>query len=165
MNATGIAALAGLSDRRSLEMTTWNTLAAAFELRHRADGSPYYVLADGSPEWMLDAVREAHAGKLSNDWSYRLAAYIAQAAAGYDAPEDYDSEIADSVVPVYTSELIDWMSSHADRRALADEAIENGAQSIDAACRQGCYSEAMAVFWVLARAVEVAGEAEAVSGI
>jgi hypothetical protein len=160
MNATGIAALAGLSDRRSLEMTTWDTLAAAFELRHRADGSPFYVLADGSPEWMLDAVREAHAGKLPNDWSYRLAAYIAQAAAGYDAPEDYDSEIADGVVPVCTSELIEWMASHADRRELADEAISDGAGSIDAACRQGCYDEAMAVFWALARAVEAEGDAD-----
>jgi hypothetical protein len=141
-------------------MTTWNTLAAAFELRHRADGYPFYVLADGSPEWMTDAVCDAHTGKMPNDWTYRLAAYIAQAAAGYDAPEDYDSEIADGVVPVYTSELIDWMASDADRRALADEAIVNGAQSIDAACRQGCYGEAFDIFWALARAVEAEGDAD-----
>jgi hypothetical protein len=139
---------------------SWDTLAAAFELRHRADGSPFYVLADGSPEWMLDAVREAHAGKLPNDWSYKLCAYIAQAAAGYDAPEDYDSEIADGVVPSYTSELIDWMASHADRRELADEAIKSGAFTIDDACRMGCETEASGIFWVLARAVEAEGDAD-----
>ena len=132
---------------------TWDTLARAFELRHRADGSPFYVLADGSPEWMTEAVIEAHAGKMPNDWTYRMCAYIASAAAGYDEPEDYDSEIADGVVPSYTSEVIEWMASDADRRELADEAIKSGADSIDAACRQGCYMEAVSIFWALANAV------------
>ena len=132
---------------------SWDTLNAAFELRHRADGSPFYVLADGSPEWMTEAVMKAHGLKMPNDWTYRLCSYIASAAAGYDVPEDYDSEIAEGVVPSYTSEVIEWMASDADRRALADEAIESGADSIDAACRMGCFTEASEIFWALANAV------------
>jgi hypothetical protein len=33
-------------------------------------------------------------------------------------------------------------------------------EKFDAACRQGCYGEAMAVFWALARAVEAEGDAD-----
>lgn len=131
----------------------WDTLARAFELRHRADGSPFYVLADGSPEWMTEAVIEAHAGKMPNDWTYKVCAYIASAAAGYDEPEDYDSEIAGGVVPSYTSEVIEWMASDSDRRALADEAIKSGAFTIEDACRMGCETEAYVIFWALANAV------------
>lgn len=135
-------------------MTYWDDLAGAFETRTRDNGDVFYVLADGSPEWMTEAVRAAHDGALPNDWAHKLCAWVADTARQYDEPEDYAGEIADSVVNRrITHELLDWLASHGSRQGLADEALEAGAGSVDAACRQGCYAEAEQIFYALAEAV------------
>ena len=58
--------------------------AGAFVRKERDNGEAFYCLADGSPEWMSDAIRAAHDGgeMLPNDWSYRFAEGMASGRVG-----------------------------------------------------------------------------------
>jgi hypothetical protein len=45
-------------------------LARWFEKRTRADGDVFVTTKDDAPEWLRDAVREAHQDDPPNDWTY-----------------------------------------------------------------------------------------------
>lgn len=74
----------------------------------RDDGKSFVKLADDAPEWLEDAVRDAHHGTFPDDWIY------AECKAAYDAfqendgerPDDY--EHADGRVDIYTKERYQW---------------------------------------------------------
>lgn len=116
-------------------MTTLAELARAFadafETKNRDDGSKFLCLRDGSPDWMTDAVREVHDGRMPNDGDYRAASAIADSIAEtleYDADADLDDagEQIDGLVPVYNRDRVNWLSENLSRSDYISEAVENG---------------------------------------
>jgi hypothetical protein len=109
-------------------------LVAALITDTRSDGSQFLRLADGSPNWMRDAVWAAHDEELPNDWRYGLA--LAAAEAWADQPEADPSrlaiEVAESIATAYTSEILNWYAELSGRIAYADEARDTyGIDSAD----------------------------------
>ncbi len=114
-------------------------LADAFVEDTRADGSKFVRLVDGHPEWMRDAVREAHGDSMPNDRHYEAARDVALHLAECNIEEsdddfaDYDpdvceacSEAAESLTDVYTSHLIAWLHETPGAIDACDEAAEEG---------------------------------------
>lgn len=114
-------------------MTTFQTIAkeftAAFEQRTRDDGNTFYTLSDTAPEWMQEALREAHSdGRLPDDWIYERCFSMLESIQGLDCadPEEQACEIADVYTDVYTSVLAAWLASNTRNVEACDEAVEEG---------------------------------------
>lgn len=107
-------------------------LSEAFTLGDAVrNGQRITVLKDDAPEWVTDAVYAAHGGNMPDDDIYAAAASIAEAldAAGCDDVDDLRDathEIADSLVDVYTSELLGWLARDSSRLDYVDEAAREG---------------------------------------
>ena len=94
--------------------TLADILAGSFETRERQGGGTFHALKDNAPEWVGDAVREAHGERLPCDWIYKQCDYIAsdirQAIVHDDVcPED----LADYIqveADVYTASLTAWLA-------------------------------------------------------
>lgn len=102
--------------------------ADAFITDKRADGVEFVRLADGSPEWMTEAVRAAHCDMMPEDTRYSMIRECADALADRDADEWEDStgEIADGLVDVYNNARLTWLASNLHRAAYCDEAQDEG---------------------------------------
>jgi hypothetical protein len=85
-----------------------------FETKTRESGEAFVTLKDGSPEWLLDAICEAHNGTFPSDWAY------VECKAAFDAIDDGAdlsdadtlAEHADGRVDVYTKALFAWAAEH-----------------------------------------------------
>lgn len=107
---------------------------SSFSKEEREDGSSFYVLSADSPEWMRDAVRFSHDGELPNDSRYEL---IRDALSSLcdNCYEDADSaredaaEIALSLLPTYTGDLLTWFSDRPSRLQDCDDAREESGYS------------------------------------
>jgi hypothetical protein len=101
-------------------------LASSITWEERADGSRFLALADGSPQWMREAIRSAHEEELPNDWRYELALRSALALKEQQDAEPYDlaSEVAEQLSTVYTGELLSWYAETPSRLSYADDARE-----------------------------------------
>lgn len=92
----------------------------------RTDGTEFVRLADGSPQWMTDAVHAAHGDMLPDDTRYSMIRECLSEMIQMD-PEEWDyssNQIADTLIPVYNAERIKWLASHLNRAAYCDEAQE-----------------------------------------
>jgi hypothetical protein len=88
-------------------MTT--TFASHFKTETRADGAHYVTLVEGKPEWLQEAVREAHQGTLPSDWIYaECKAAVEAFDAGELADEDAVFDHVEGRVDVYTKSLYQW---------------------------------------------------------
>lgn len=97
-------------------------IARHFEYAIRTDGSEYWRLTDDAPDWLHDAVYEAHDGELPNDWRYAQCYGIVEYLDQSDNPAtDGDFEYADTAVEPYTYELLQWYAADLDRISYADE--------------------------------------------
>lgn len=93
-------------------------------------GEPFVTLRDDAPEWLKEAVREAHQGDLPLDWIYAECQAAAQAIDAGDidlvGEDDMDAlhEHADGRVDIYTKELYQWAADFCltDTWAAAEEA-------------------------------------------
>jgi hypothetical protein len=96
----------------------------------RNDGSKFYHLVDGAPQWMTDVIYEAHGDKLPDDTVYNFVGRAAEALANAeDYPEDAISEIEPDI---YTSDLTSWLAARNDHVEYITEAIsEFGSQFTD----------------------------------
>jgi hypothetical protein len=77
----------------------------------RDNGETFVTLRDDRPEWLQDAVRDAHRGTLPNDWTY---AECLAAVEAYDESAIADDEMHDHVdarVDVYTKDLYQWAAA------------------------------------------------------
>lgn len=116
-------------------------MLANLDKRTRANGESFICLKDDTPEWMTDAVREAHGGMMPDDWRYRLIrdALFAIATAADDDDEDYFddrlSEELDGAVDVYTGRLTDWLASNIERVGYCDEDDARGSGPFDSITR------------------------------
>ena len=108
-------------------------LCAAFELGTRNDGSKFYSLKHGSPDWMQPAIRKAHDGLFPNDWVYERCSDIAERLSD-TGPGDWDdsiSEWADTLVDVYNNARAQWLASNLYYGSLVDEAVKELGHSQD----------------------------------
>lgn len=114
-------------------------LAASFMEDARRDGSKFVRLVDGRPDWMRDAVHEAHGDAAPNDRHYQaardVALYLAECniERSGDDFSDFDSDVCDacssaaeSLTDVYTSHLIAWLHETPGAIDACDEAAEEG---------------------------------------
>lgn len=101
-------------------METTVKFAEFFEVKTRDNGERYYCLTDAAPAWMADAVREAHDDEMPNDWRYQMCARIFEA---IDNGETEPYLIADSLVMVYTSDLLKWVRENLHRTGLVDDIL------------------------------------------
>lgn len=140
--------------------------AAAFVRKTRDNGEQFWTLDDGAAEWMRDAVQEAHFDMLPNDWSYRLIQSIAESIAeSLDDDADGDeSEIAwtaaESAVPVYTAQQIDWLASNLNRLEFCNDAQSEGLVSDNASLSERITAGMMQEARDIAGAIITAIEAE-----
>lgn len=92
-----------------------------------------WSLKEGSPEWMRDAIREAHwDSRLPDDWIYESCRGLLSDMSDRDSVDGDDMhEICDGHVDIYTSVLTAWLASHTYNLALCDEAVKEGLASED----------------------------------
>jgi hypothetical protein len=94
-------------------------LSDYFEVRKRDNDAAYTCLVDEAPAWLYDAVQAAHGDELPNDWRYATCAAIVEA---LEDQGDGDG-VADSLVDVYTYNLLTWLSDNLSRTGYVDEAL------------------------------------------
>lgn len=109
---------------------------AYIECRKRHDGTGYWTVEEGAPEWVYNLVWEAHAeGKiLPEDFRYLFIIEALEALA--ENPEG----AGDFLEPdVYTSRLLEWLEAYPGyRMGLVDEAVsEFGWNGLFAALQAG----------------------------
>lgn len=103
-------------------------LLSSFERSSREDGSTFWKLSSSSPEWMTDAIREAHDGELPNDSRYELIRDCLQALSddGVESQEEAleaSHELSLNLMPTYTGELLQWFSEMPRRLGDCDDAV------------------------------------------
>jgi hypothetical protein len=103
-------------------------LSSSFEKRTRDDGSSYWALCSGSPEWMRSAVREAHDGELPNDSRYELIREAAVALSDGSFSDEEEArealyELSPDLCSLSSCELLQWFSAHLSRLSDCDEAL------------------------------------------
>lgn len=96
-----------------------------FVVPTRDDGGRYYNLTDDRPDWLAEAVQDAHDGEWPNDWRYEICADIIYRL--QDDPDMEPYEIAGELVDIYNADLLGWVSEYMTRIGYVDEAAaENG---------------------------------------
>ena len=111
-------------------------LAAAFETRKRSttgemfdtirDDAPAWICTPGTPAGCVLAAHDAVGREIPCDWVYNRCRDAADVIAEHDDEDDARDALADWAAAspnVYTSRLLDWVSSPW-AQALADEAAE-----------------------------------------
>lgn len=84
------------------------TLSKFFETKTRDSGESFVTLIDDAPEWLQDAIREAHQGDLPNDWVYEQCRAACEAVDDDTLNPESVYEHADSQVDIYTKSLFQW---------------------------------------------------------
>src|SRR5690606_33461241 len=107
-----------------------------FEYRKRHDGTEYWALEEGAPEWVRKLAFAAHAeGKiLPEDFRYLFIVEALEAIT--ENPEEPEILWEPDV---YTSRLIEWLNAYPDyRMGLVDEAVSQfGWESLFKALQAG----------------------------
>lgn len=107
----------------------------------------FFTLTDDAPEWITALVREAHGDMLPDDFRYEAirhaVSYIEEV-----GDEENAHGFADSMVDVYTSDLLAWLGSNTQRVGYVDEARSElgGRNSIIEEIAQGQYEELSEVY-------------------
>jgi hypothetical protein len=107
-------------------MKTKNPSLTEYFLRGtRDDGTSFFHLSPSTPEWLTDAVYDAHDGEGPNDWRYSVCRLIVDELTGDNADEDNDVDDGDNVQRVaasvtdrettYTSDVLNWASENLSR--------------------------------------------------
>jgi len=80
-----------------------------FETKTRDNGASFVTLKDEAPEWLGEAVRDAHHGDLPNDWIFAQCEAAVDAFDNGNVTSDDDvHEHADAQVDVYTKDVFQW---------------------------------------------------------
>lgn len=107
------------------------TLSKFFETRTRDNGESFVTLVDDAPEWLEDAIREAHQSDLPNDWIYEECRAVCEAVDCDELSPESVHEHADSRVDIDTSSLFQWAADMCGSSAFSEaeeRAVELGAQ-------------------------------------
>ena len=110
-------------------------LASALITDTREDGSSFIKTAPDSPDWIRDAIREAHDGELPNDTRYNLIEDCIQAITDRDFSDKEEAgnaifEMSRDVTPGQSSSLLLWFSANTSRLHDCDEALADGREEL-----------------------------------
>jgi hypothetical protein len=101
----------------------------------RDSGETVWCLTEDRPEWLQDAVRDAHGTDLPNDWIYGACRDACSAIEdGSLSDDDSVHEWADSQVDVYTRDLFQWSADMCQTDAWSEaesEASDIGSADTD----------------------------------
>lgn len=130
-----------------------------FTTSTRDNGDVYFVLKDGSPEWVKDLVYAAHGGDfLPDDYRYRWTYGALEFIQDSDDPENDQAEFSDLAVDIYTGDRLAWLASNLNRPGYVDEAVNefgyDGKEGIIGAIGIGQYAEASEVYGLVLKALE-----------
>lgn len=123
----------------------------------RHDGSRFCCLKDGAPEWLHDAIREAHGDLLPDDGIYaRCESALEHIQAGGD---DDAHEWADGDVNCYHARRVAWLAEHPIARlGLCEEAQADGMVAAEADILEriaaGWYLESVRIYAAMYAACE-----------
>lgn len=121
------------------DLSLFQTVATEFYKAFTQDNPrKVWSLRDDAPQWMTDAIREAHFdGRLPDDWIFEHARLIVGELADREDPGGDDHhEICDGLVDIYTSALCSWIGDNARNASLVDEAQSEGLLAPDATLDQ-----------------------------
>ncbi len=96
-----------------------------FMTKTRDDGTEFTCLGDNVPAWCTEVVHSAHGDYLPDDWRYHWIAAASDFFADND-PDNWDellNEETDSLVNVYNSDLLRWLSSNLTRSGYVNDAV------------------------------------------
>lgn len=102
-------------------------MSQAFVKDTRNDGTEFVKLKDDSPEWMTQIIFLVHEGYLPADEIYETVERVIDHLHD-DGVEDEDTardSIFEIEVPIYTSELTEWLNQRNDHVYYLTEALEN----------------------------------------
>lgn len=91
-----------------------------FVQKKRDNGSEFYSLKEGRPDWMQNICRECHVGMLPDDYKYQFihdALYLI-----IENNEEDDASDVQIEPDVYTADLLRWLASSISRTAYMDDA-------------------------------------------
>jgi len=103
-------------------------LFQAMELRKRPDGTEYYWLKDGSPEWMREVIGQVRNGRLDDtiiEVINEAAAVLADSDPDAD-PDELRDVIAEIEPDVYTSDLTSWLNETPYNVYYLTDALKEG---------------------------------------
>jgi len=107
----------------------------------RDNGESFVKTTDDRPEWLQDAIREAHCSDLPNDWIYETSRAVCGAIDdGALTDDDSLHEWSDSYVDVYTRDRMQWVSDMCLSGTFANaenEAEDMGCETTDMTERAG----------------------------
>ena len=102
-----------------------------FQRKTRDNGEGFYAFADDRPDWVYDAVMEAHDGEFPDDWRFDICDSLF-GEIDENTDEDDLHELIDGLVDVYNSDRLKWLADDQSRTAYCDEALrEFGGDSKD----------------------------------
>lgn len=106
-------------------------LLSSLKEASREDGSVFLSLSSSAPSWGQDVIREAHLGEFPNDSRYEAIreALSSLSDGGYEDAEEAQEdllEISLNMLPIYTSDLLQWFAAHNARLARCDDALSEG---------------------------------------
>jgi hypothetical protein len=90
-----------------------------FTVKTRDNGEQHVCLKDDHPEWVKSAVYEAHDSMLPDDYKFEYAMMAFEHLAESGEADDFEPS-----VDVYNARLLKWVSSHLERSAYVDQAME-----------------------------------------
>lgn len=139
--------------------------AGSYFTRIRRGEETITTFTDDRPDWLYDAVYEAHGSMLPDDWKFACCelAVDAIADAGEDADlDDLAHEFADGQADVYNADRLKWLASHMDRVYYVEDAVkefgtptdEDGQFDLLRVIGLGQYAEAMECFNAMRSAIE-----------
>ena len=112
--------------------------ATSFETRERHSGGTFHALKDGSPDWILEGIKEAHHDgyelRLSDDWIYQQCDFFASDIRQKVLHDGVDpNELLDHLqitADDYTSTLTAWLGSHRDNLQYCNDYAEESGFSL-----------------------------------
>lgn len=104
-------------------------LVSCFQDAKRDDGSDYIRKASDSPDWVRELIRTCHDGEWPNDARYRLIRDAAvsiseQQFSDADDAKDAIPDLSVDLLPIYTTEILQWFAGNTTRLADCDAVLE-----------------------------------------
>ena len=116
-------------------------LSQCLTLQFRTDGTHFMALSseakwDDIRDDLESIVQEAHLGEFPNDWRFDTTHSIASTLAEMPDSEEWDFDdfreesyaVAESLVDIYTSDLLQWVAGNINRPQWDDSDLANSAE-------------------------------------
>jgi len=100
---------------KATEALTWFTTG---ERISTDTGRAIVIPKDDKPEWIAELCHKAHGDFMPDDWRYEMIHDALTELAESDEPDVYNIE-----PPIYTFDLLRWLSNNLNRVANCDEAV------------------------------------------